>query len=111
MKKMRITAKISRGENMFARKQYLNQLVAKRDNGRVKIITGMRRSGKSVLLFQLYKDYLLSEGVKESSIITLPATTSTIPATSWPGSTPWFWRRRWGCTGEAGRKTNNGDAK
>ena len=56
---------------MFARKQYLNQLVAKRDNGRVKIITGMRRSGKSVLLFQLYKNYLLSDGVKESSIIML----------------------------------------
>ena len=56
---------------MFARKQYLDQLVGKKDNGRVKIITGMRRSGKSVLLFQLYKDYLLSEGVKESSIITL----------------------------------------
>ena len=56
---------------MFARKQYIDQLVEKKDNGRVKIITGMRRSGKSVLLFQLYKDYLLSEGVKESSIITL----------------------------------------
>ena len=56
---------------MFAREQYLNQLVARRDNGRVKIITGMRRSGKSVLLFQLYKDYLLSDGVKESRIITL----------------------------------------
>ncbi len=56
---------------MFPRKQYLNQLVAKRDNGRVKIITGMRRSGKSVLLFQLYKDYLLAEGVKDSNIITL----------------------------------------
>ncbi len=56
---------------MFARKQYLDQLIKKRDNGRVKIITGMRRCGKSVLLFQLYKDYLFSEGVKESNIITL----------------------------------------
>ena len=56
---------------MFARKQYLDQLINKRDNGRVKIITGLRRSGKSVLLFQLYKDYLLSEGVKEGNIIAL----------------------------------------
>ncbi len=56
---------------MFARKQYLDQLIKKRDNGRVKIITGMRRCGKSVLLFQLYKDYLLSEGINESNIIKL----------------------------------------
>ena len=56
---------------MFERKQYLDQLIAKRDNGRVKIITGMRRSGKSVLLFKLYKDYLMSEGVKEDNIIML----------------------------------------
>ena len=54
---------------MYGRKQYLEQLIAKKDNGRVKIITGMRRSGKSVLLFQLYRDYLISEGVKEKSII------------------------------------------
>jgi predicted AAA+ superfamily ATPase len=56
---------------MFARKQYIDQLIAKRDNGRVKIITGMRRSGKSVLLFELYKNYLLAEGVKENNIIML----------------------------------------
>ena len=56
---------------MFARKQYLNQLIAKRDNGRVKIITGMRRSGKSVLLFELYKNYLISEGIDENHIIML----------------------------------------
>ena len=56
---------------MFERKQYLDQLIAKGDNGRVKIITGMRRSGKSVLLFKLYKDYLMSEGVKEDNIIML----------------------------------------
>ena len=56
---------------MFARKQYIDQLIAKRDNGRVKIITGMRRSGKSVLLFELYKNYLLAEGVKEKNIIML----------------------------------------
>jgi len=40
-------------------------------NGRVKIITGIRRCGKSFLLFQLFKDYLLSSGVKEESIIAI----------------------------------------
>ncbi len=56
---------------MYARQQYLKKLIAKKNNGRVKIITGMRRSGKSVLLFQLYREYLLSEGVKEKNIIML----------------------------------------
>ena len=54
---------------MYSRRQYLEQLISKKDNGRVKVITGMRRSGKSVLLFQLYKKYLISNGVKENNII------------------------------------------
>lgn len=37
---------------------YLNKLISKKDNGRVKIITGIRRCGKSHLLFKIYKDYL-----------------------------------------------------
>ncbi|MBO7452270.1 MAG: AAA family ATPase, partial [Clostridiales bacterium] len=37
------------------RDQYLDLLIAKKDNGRVKIITGIRRCGKSYLLFELYK--------------------------------------------------------
>ena len=56
---------------MYSRRQYLEQLILKKDNGRVKVITGMRRSGKSVLLFQLYKEYLISNGVKEDNIIML----------------------------------------
>ena len=56
---------------MYSRRQYLEQLISKKDNGRVKVITGMRRSGKSVLLFQLYKEYLISNGVKENNIIML----------------------------------------
>ncbi len=48
---------------------YLNQIISKRDNGRIKIITGIRRCGKSYLLFNLYKDYLLAEGVKDKQII------------------------------------------
>lgn len=55
----------------FARKQYMDQLILKKDNGRVKVITGLRRSGKSYLLFTLYKKYLLDSGVGEDQIIGL----------------------------------------
>lgn len=56
---------------MLPRKQYMEKLIQKRDNGRVKVITGLWRCGKSVLLFQLYKDYLISEGVPQVQIICL----------------------------------------
>ncbi len=55
----------------FPRKHYLEQLIRKKDNGRVKIITGLRRSGKSFLLFTLYRQYLLDSGVKEDQIVGL----------------------------------------
>lgn len=56
---------------MYPRSQYLKELIALKDNGRVKIITGLRRSGKSVLLFELFRDHLLGEGVKPEQIIGL----------------------------------------
>ena len=56
---------------MYPREQYLKEIISKKDNGRIKIITGLRRSGKSVLLFQLYREWLLREGVKEDQIIAL----------------------------------------
>lgn len=56
---------------MYPREQYLKEIISKKDNGRIKIITGLRRSGKSVLLFQLYREWLLGEGVKEVQIIAL----------------------------------------
>ena len=56
---------------MYPREQYLKEIISKKDNGRIKIITGLRRSGKSVLLFQLYREWLLGEGVKEDQIIAL----------------------------------------
>ena len=55
----------------YARKQYLDQLIRKKDNGRIKVITGLRRSGKSYLLFVLYRQYLLDCGVSEDQIVGL----------------------------------------
>lgn len=51
------------------RPRYLNQLIDKKNNGRVKIITGIRRCGKSYLLFELYRKYLIDSGVNENQII------------------------------------------
>ncbi|EAE7960956.1 ATP-binding protein [Listeria monocytogenes] len=53
---------------MFKRPNYLNQLIQFKDADFIKVITGVRRSGKSVLLM-LYKEYLLQEGVQENHII------------------------------------------
>ena len=53
------------------RKEYLQKLIRKKDNGRVKVITGIRRCGKSYLLFELYTSYLLENGVTEDQIIGL----------------------------------------
>ena len=55
----------------YARKQYMEQLIRKRDNGRIKVITGLRRSGKSYLLFNLYRRYLLDSGIGEDQIVEL----------------------------------------
>ncbi len=55
----------------YERKQYMDQLIRKKDNGRVKVITGLRRSGKSYLLFDLYRAYLLRTGIAEDQIIAL----------------------------------------
>ena len=58
-------------ELVIKRDLYLNKLIRKKNNGSIKIITGLRRSGKSYLLNNLYYDYLLGEGVKQEQIIKL----------------------------------------
>lgn len=54
------------------RDAYLQRLIDKKENGLIKVITGIRRCGKSYLLFYLYHDYLLSQGVNEEQIIQIP---------------------------------------
>lgn len=51
-------------------KEYLNKLITWKDKQLIKIVTGVRRCGKSVLL-KMYQDYLKNNGVKESQIVTI----------------------------------------
>lgn len=53
------------------RDYYLNKLIGHKKNGLVKIVTGIRRCGKSYLLFKLFRDHLISSGVKEDHIISV----------------------------------------
>ena len=48
---------------------YLNKLINKKHNGLIKVVTGIRRCGKSYLLFNLFKDHLLAEGTDKQHII------------------------------------------
>ena len=48
---------------------YLNKLVSKMDNGMIKVITGIRRCGKSFLLFELFYNYLLEHGIADDHIV------------------------------------------
>lgn len=48
---------------------YLNKLISKKHNGLIKVVTGIRRCGKSYLLFKLFKDHLLADGVNPRHII------------------------------------------
>lgn len=47
---------------------HLKKLIASRHNGMIKIVTGIRRCGKSYLLFKLFRDYLRNEGVRDDHI-------------------------------------------
>lgn len=60
-----------RGEWMVKREFYLNRLIHNMHNGEIKVITGIRRCGKSVLLFDLFYDYLRQQGVAQDQIITI----------------------------------------
>ena len=51
------------------REVYLQMLINRMNNGAIKVITGLRRSGKSILLFNIFYDYLLSIGTNPNNII------------------------------------------
>ena len=53
------------------RDKYLNDLINRMHNGMIKVVTGIRRCGKSYLLFTIFKRYLLDQGIPESHIITI----------------------------------------
>ena len=59
------------GTAEIERPEYLNKLIAARDNGLVKVITGLRRSGKTYLVKKLYPDWLAANGVPEENIVYL----------------------------------------
>ena len=58
-------------QKVIKRDDYLRRLIDKKENGLIKVITGIRRCGKSFLLFNLFYDYLINSGVNEEQIITI----------------------------------------
>lgn len=56
---------------VIKRDRYLNKLISKKENGLIKVITGIRRCGKSYLLFNLYHEYLSAIGIMDTNIIEL----------------------------------------
>ena len=53
------------------RNDYLDAIRKRQWNGRIKVITGLRRSGKSFLLFQMFRDFLIGQGVSERNVIAI----------------------------------------
>ena len=53
------------------RDKYLQDLINRMHNGMIKVVTGIRRCGKSYLLFKLFKNYLLDQGIPADHIITV----------------------------------------
>lgn len=58
-------------QNIIRRDVYLNRIISKMENGLIKVITGIRRCGKSFLLFNLFHDYLIENGIEEKQIISI----------------------------------------
>lgn len=54
---------------MINRDFYLNKIIERMWDGNIKVITGIRRGGKSTILFDIFKNYLLSNGAKEENIL------------------------------------------
>ena len=70
------------------RDAYLQQLTMRKDNGMIKVITGIRRCGKSFLLFNIFKRYLQENGVAADHIIEIAL--DGICLALWTGATAVF---------------------
>ena len=60
-------------QNIIKRDEYLNRIIDRKENGLIKVITGIRRCGKSFLLFNLFYDYLIESGVKGKKYFEYPS--------------------------------------
>ncbi len=61
----------SMNENIIERNDYLNKIIARRENGLIKVLTGIKRCGKSYMLNIIFYNYLIESGVKDDHIIKL----------------------------------------
>ena len=55
----------------ISRDKYLNDLINRMHNGLIKVVTGIRRCGKSYLIFTIFKNYLLEQGIDEKHIVSI----------------------------------------
>lgn len=69
MKRVQICNYFIEEKKMINRDNYLQKLINRKENGAIKIVTGIRRVGKSFLLFEIYKNHLLQSGVSSENII------------------------------------------
>ena len=70
---------------MFNRQSYLDKLIQAKDSDFVKVLTGVRRCGKSTLLM-LYKDWLLERGVEEDQVIEISYDLDSQKIITWSGA-------------------------
>lgn len=75
---------------VIKRDNYLQKIHSKKGNGKVKIITGIRRCGKSYLLSQLYKDRLISEGAVHSQFVEIALNQQEFTNLRNPYNLRWF---------------------
>lgn len=64
---------------MIKKDKYLNQLIKSKEYGFPKIITGIKRRGKSYLLEEIYKNYLISSGINKNDIIIMNLDNNLLP--------------------------------